>query len=78
MRRGHCGRAGLRTLNHFIGGQAVAGTSGRFSDVFDPNTGKVQARVALADVSELDAAVANARAAQKPAGRRPTRSAARG
>jgi malonate-semialdehyde dehydrogenase (acetylating)/methylmalonate-semialdehyde dehydrogenase len=55
----------VRTLNHFIGGQAVAGTSGRFSDIFDPNTGAVQARVPLADVSELDAAVENARVAQK-------------
>jgi malonate-semialdehyde dehydrogenase (acetylating)/methylmalonate-semialdehyde dehydrogenase len=55
----------VRTLNHFIGGQAVAGTSGRFSDIFDPNTGAVQARVPLADVGELDAAVENARVAQK-------------
>jgi malonate-semialdehyde dehydrogenase (acetylating)/methylmalonate-semialdehyde dehydrogenase len=55
----------VRTLEHFIGGQAVAGTSGRFSDIFDPNTGAVQARVPLADVGELDAAVENARIAQK-------------
>jgi len=54
----------MRTLNHFIGGQAVAGASGRFGDIFDPNTGKVQARTPLADASELDAAVQNAKAAQ--------------
>jgi malonate-semialdehyde dehydrogenase (acetylating)/methylmalonate-semialdehyde dehydrogenase len=55
----------LRTLAHFIGGQSVAGASGRFSDVFDPNTGQVQARVPLASAAELDAAVENARVAQK-------------
>ena len=37
-----------RELTHFIGGQHVTGTSNRFSDVFDPNTGEVQARVPLA------------------------------
>jgi len=54
----------LRTLPHFIGGRRVEGTSGRFSDVFDPNTGKIQARAPLASAAELDAAVANAKAAQ--------------
>ena len=54
----------MRTISHFVGGNVVEGTSGRFGDVFDPNTGKVQARVALASASELDAAIANAKAAQ--------------
>jgi malonate-semialdehyde dehydrogenase (acetylating)/methylmalonate-semialdehyde dehydrogenase len=54
----------MRSIPHFVGGRAVEGTSGRFGDVFDPNTGQVQARVALATKSELDAAVANAAAAQ--------------
>jgi malonate-semialdehyde dehydrogenase (acetylating)/methylmalonate-semialdehyde dehydrogenase len=54
----------MRTIPHFIGGVAVEGTSGRFGDVFDPNTGKVQAHVALASKAELDAAIANAAAAQ--------------
>ena len=54
----------MRTLDHFIGGRSVAGSSGRTSDVFDPNTGNVQARVPLADVSELDAAVQRAVIAQ--------------
>jgi len=54
----------MRSIPHFVGGRAVEGTSGRFGDVFDPNTGKVQAKVALASASELDAAVANAKAAQ--------------
>jgi len=54
----------MRTLEHLIGGASVPGASGRFGDVFDPNTGKVQARVPLATIEELNAAVDNARAAQ--------------
>src|SRR3990167_10627696 len=54
----------MRTLQHVIGGASVPGDSGRFGDVFDPNTGQVQARVPLATVGELNAAVASARAAQ--------------
>ena len=54
----------MRTIGHFIGGKAVAGTSGRFADVFLPSTGEVQARVALASRAELRAAVENARDAQ--------------
>ena len=53
-----------RELHHFIGGQHVAGTSGRFADVYRPMTGEVSARVPLASRVELDAAVASARAAQ--------------
>lgn len=52
-------------LTHFIGGKHVEGTSGRFSDVFDPNTGAVQARVPLASVDEVRAAVDDAEQAQK-------------
>jgi malonate-semialdehyde dehydrogenase (acetylating)/methylmalonate-semialdehyde dehydrogenase len=47
----------MRTIPHFIGGKEVAGTSGRFSDVYNPATGEVQAKVALASKAELDAAV---------------------
>jgi malonate-semialdehyde dehydrogenase (acetylating)/methylmalonate-semialdehyde dehydrogenase len=54
----------MRDISHFVNGQSVAGRSGRFGDVFDPNTGEVQARVALADVGELDAAVQAAAKAQ--------------
>jgi malonate-semialdehyde dehydrogenase (acetylating)/methylmalonate-semialdehyde dehydrogenase len=50
----------MRNIEHFIGGRSVAGTSGRHGDVFDPNAGRVQARVALADAAELDRAVASA------------------
>ncbi|MEM6972592.1 MAG: CoA-acylating methylmalonate-semialdehyde dehydrogenase [Pseudomonadota bacterium] len=51
-------------LTHFIGGAHVAGTSGRFADVYNPATGEVQARAPLASSAELDAAVQNAKAAQ--------------
>jgi len=53
----------MRTINHFIGGKEVAGTSGRSADVFNPATGEVQAKVALASKAELDAAVKVAAAA---------------
>ena len=56
--------AGVKELSHFVGGVRVAGTSGRFADVFDPNTGHVQSRVPLASRAEVDAAVARAAAAQ--------------
>jgi malonate-semialdehyde dehydrogenase (acetylating)/methylmalonate-semialdehyde dehydrogenase len=54
----------MRDIHHFIDGKTVAGTSGRFSDVFDPNTGQVQARVALASPAEVDDAVRRAVKAQ--------------
>jgi malonate-semialdehyde dehydrogenase (acetylating)/methylmalonate-semialdehyde dehydrogenase len=53
-----------KEIGHFIGGKRVAGTSGRFADVYNPNTGEVQAKVALASEDEMRAAVANAQAAQ--------------
>src|SRR5438876_3268325 len=56
--------AQMREIGHFIGGKRVAGTSGRFGDVFDPNTGEVQARVAFAKRSEAEHAIAVAEAAQ--------------
>src|SRR5277367_6690806 len=53
----------MREIGHFIGGKAVKGASGRFGDVFNPNTGEVQAKVALAAKSEVEQAIANAQAA---------------
>ena len=38
----------MRQIGHFIGGKEVAGSSGRAGDVFNPNTGEVQAKVAFA------------------------------
>ena len=37
-----------KTIGHFIGGKRVEGKSGRFGDIFNPNTGELQAKVALA------------------------------
>ena len=37
----------MREIGHFIGGKEVKGGSGRTGDVFNPNTGEVQAKVAL-------------------------------
>src|SRR5580693_3746662 len=54
----------MRMIGHFIGGREVKGTSGRTADVFEPMTGDVQAKVALASKAEVRAAVENARAAQ--------------
>ncbi|MBV9956315.1 MAG: CoA-acylating methylmalonate-semialdehyde dehydrogenase [Pseudolabrys sp.] len=54
----------MREIGHFIGGKEVKGASGRRGDVFNPNTGEVQAKVALASKSEVEAAIANAEAAQ--------------
>src|SRR6202161_966006 len=42
----------MKELDHFIAGQHVKGASGRFGDVFDPATGEVQARAALASRAE--------------------------
>jgi malonate-semialdehyde dehydrogenase (acetylating)/methylmalonate-semialdehyde dehydrogenase len=54
----------MRDIGHFIGGKAVKGKSGRFGDVFNPNTGEVQAKVALASKAEVEEAIANAEKAQ--------------
>jgi malonate-semialdehyde dehydrogenase (acetylating)/methylmalonate-semialdehyde dehydrogenase len=54
----------MREVGHFIGGKTVKGTSGRQGDVYNPNTGEVQAKVALANKADVEAAVANAAAAQ--------------
>jgi malonate-semialdehyde dehydrogenase (acetylating)/methylmalonate-semialdehyde dehydrogenase len=53
----------MRAIRHFVNGSAFDGTSGRFGDVFNPNTGEVQARVPLASEADMDAAVQAARAA---------------
>ncbi len=54
----------VRQIDHFISGSALTSSSGRYGDVFDPNTGAVQARVGLGTVAELDRAVESAAAAQ--------------
>jgi malonate-semialdehyde dehydrogenase (acetylating)/methylmalonate-semialdehyde dehydrogenase len=54
----------MREIGHFVGGKQVKGTSGRTGDVFQPMTGDIIAKVALASKAELRAAVENAKAAQ--------------
>jgi malonate-semialdehyde dehydrogenase (acetylating)/methylmalonate-semialdehyde dehydrogenase len=54
----------MREIGHYVNGQAVPGAGSRWGEVFDPNTGEVQARVALGTAAELDKAVQAAAAAQ--------------
>jgi len=54
----------VRNISHFVNGAALAGAADRFGDVFDPNTGEAQARVAFASDADMDAAVRAAAAAQ--------------
>ena len=54
----------MREIGHFIGGSEVKGTSGRYGDVFNPNTGEVAAKVALAKHAEVEHAIAVAETAQ--------------
>ncbi len=54
----------MRQISHFIGGTHRPGQSGRTAQVFDPNTGEVQAEVPLASQAEVQAAIGNAAAAQ--------------
>jgi malonate-semialdehyde dehydrogenase (acetylating)/methylmalonate-semialdehyde dehydrogenase len=53
-----------KELTHFIGGKHVKGTSGRFTDAYQPMTGDIISRVPLASRAEVRAAVENAKAAQ--------------
>jgi len=53
----------LREITHWINGQKVSGASGQFADVYNPATGMVQARLPLADLQELERAVASSAAA---------------
>ena len=55
----------MREITHFIDGDAFTGASGRFGDVFNPNTGEVQARVQFASAAEMDKAVAAAARTQQ-------------
>jgi malonate-semialdehyde dehydrogenase (acetylating)/methylmalonate-semialdehyde dehydrogenase len=54
--------ASVPRLGHFIAGKLVAGSGGRESDVFNPATGAVAARLSLASTADVDAAVAAAKA----------------
>jgi malonate-semialdehyde dehydrogenase (acetylating)/methylmalonate-semialdehyde dehydrogenase len=53
----------MRQIDHLIAGGEASAAS-RFSDVFNPSTGEVQARVAFSTAADLDRAVARAKDAQ--------------
>jgi malonate-semialdehyde dehydrogenase (acetylating)/methylmalonate-semialdehyde dehydrogenase len=53
----------VTSIAHYISGQKTAGTSTRAQDVFNPATGAVTGRVSLANVKDVDQAVASAQAA---------------
>jgi len=46
--------------HHYIAGETVEGTSGRFGPIFNPSTGKEQGKVALASKGEVEAGIAAA------------------
>jgi len=54
---------GQALLGHWIGGRVVPGDPARAQDVFNPATGQVARRVALADAALVDRAVSSAAAA---------------
>ncbi|MFY0990113.1 CoA-acylating methylmalonate-semialdehyde dehydrogenase [Halomonas sp. C05BenzN] len=51
------------SITHYINGQVSTGESGRAQEVFNPATGQVSGRVALASHADVDSAVAAAKAA---------------
>ncbi|MGE7417410.1 aldehyde dehydrogenase family protein, partial [Methylobacterium tarhaniae] len=53
-----------REVGHFIGGEHVPGRSGRYSDIYQPMTGEVIGRLALASQAEMRSAIENAAKAQ--------------
>ena len=57
------GAADVHPINHWIGGRAVAGTSGRSGPVYNPATGRQTGAVDFASAEEVAAAVAAAREA---------------
>ena len=50
----------MRTIPHWVAGSETTGASRRFGPVYNPATGAQQAQVALAEPSDVDAAVAAA------------------
>ncbi len=54
----------MRKIQHFINGQASNGAATREGEVFDPNTGQVQAHVCLGGADDLSLAVEAAKKVQ--------------
>jgi malonate-semialdehyde dehydrogenase (acetylating)/methylmalonate-semialdehyde dehydrogenase len=55
----------MKNIFHFVDGKEFKGDSKRTSDVFNPATGEVQAKVSLASKNDVDIAVKNANEAFK-------------
>ncbi len=55
----------MKQIGHFVDGERIKGDGDHYKDIFDPNTGEVQAQVVMATPAELDAAVKSAEKAQK-------------
>jgi malonate-semialdehyde dehydrogenase (acetylating) / methylmalonate-semialdehyde dehydrogenase len=53
----------MRTIQHWIAGNETTGAATRFGPVYDPAAGAQQAQVALAEASDVDAAVQAAKKA---------------
>jgi malonate-semialdehyde dehydrogenase (acetylating)/methylmalonate-semialdehyde dehydrogenase len=53
----------IHSIGHYINGKLTVSDSGRAQDVFNPATGEVSSRVALASIEEVNRAVAAAHAA---------------
>src|SRR6187431_165708 len=53
----------LKVIGHWIGGEPVAGASGRTGPVYNPATGEQAGEVQFASIEEIDRAVASAKAA---------------
>ncbi|WCL55148.1 CoA-acylating methylmalonate-semialdehyde dehydrogenase [Gimibacter soli] len=56
-------------IHHYADGKIVEGTSGRFGNIFNPSTGEVQGRVALASKAEVEGVIAVAEKAAEAWGR---------
>ncbi|MBS0281952.1 MAG: aldehyde dehydrogenase family protein, partial [Proteobacteria bacterium] len=54
---------GTSTVNNFIDGHVVAGSTGRTQDIFNPATGRKARSVCLSSAADVDAAVQAAKAA---------------
>ncbi|MCH1541479.1 MAG: CoA-acylating methylmalonate-semialdehyde dehydrogenase [Alphaproteobacteria bacterium] len=54
----------MRQVQHFIAGQMTRGAAARDGDIFDPNTGQVQASVCLGGADDINAAVDAAKKVQ--------------
>jgi malonate-semialdehyde dehydrogenase (acetylating)/methylmalonate-semialdehyde dehydrogenase len=50
--------AEITQLSHYVNGEHIAGTSGRFGDIFNPSKGVKISEVPLASKSEVEAAIA--------------------